>query len=620
MNDTVDQYKKKLTSCDQLCEIIKPGSRVFLSSGPSMPVKTVTEINSAPHVSLQDLEIIQLITLGNYIKLDGSSSAKYRLKTFNTGESISRDIRSGKVDFIPSHLAEIPFIFTSGAIGIDVAIVQTSPPDRRGFMCLGIAIDVATIVIRTASIVVAEVNPNVPVTAGETMIHIDQVDYIIESDFPLLERPTKSSDDIIDKIGWHVTNIIEDGSTVALHAGRVFDAVARHLVTKHDLRIYSHVISDWVIDLIESGAIAVERGMRNLNPVTTSYCYGSRRLYDYVDRNPMFEFLPLLRITYPSSMQRIRRLVSVMYVKKIDLSGESVVFPSGDNLLSGYESKLNFAVGAAFSRGGKAIVALRSMDQDGSSNVVLRHPDTGEQVRSTLGVTRYVVTEFGVANLFGKSIRERTLAMIDIAHPAHRRILLEQAKMAGHLYPDQIYVIENALQYPVSLETVKSLRDGVEVKFRPIKPSDEDMMRRLFYTFSDESKYLRYFAKVRIMPHERMQEYVNIDYENTLSIVGLVQHHGADRIVAEARYSLDERSGMHEMAYLVDEEFQGKGIASFMASYLLQIAADRGIPQVSASVLPQNEKMLRIFAKCGFPLTQKLVDGVMHCVFTLQGE
>jgi len=304
-----------------------------------------------------------------------------------------------------------------------------------------------------------------------------------------------------------------------------------------------------------------------------------------------------------------------MNVKKIDLSGESVVFHSGDNLISGYESKLNFAVGAAFSRGGKAIVALRSLDQHGNSNIMIQPSESFEQMRSTLGVTRYVITEYGVASLFGKSIRERALAMIDIAHPNHRERLLEDAKKEGYVYQDQVYRLENALHYPVSLETVKTFKDGIEVRFRPIKHSDEDMMRRLFYNFSDESKYLRYFARIRIMPHEQMQEYVNIDYDQTLSIVGIVQQKGAERIIAEARYAFDERDSAHEMAFIVDEEYQGFGIASFLAKYLLKIGRERGITKMTANVLPQNDAMKHVFEKAGVPFNRKLDEGVIRFEF-----
>lgn len=608
-------YDAKKIDFNKLCEIIKPGFRVFLSSGPAMPISTVEQMMKSDAVGLQDLEIIQLITMGDYLKTD-INQYKYRLKTFNTGESISKDIEQGKADFVPAHLVEIPFIFSSGAIGIDAAIIQTSLPDHRGFMSLGIANDVANIVIENAKTVIAEVNPYVPVTMGDTSVHIDTVDFIIESKVPLIEREYKRYDEVMDKIGWHIANLIDDGSVLALHVGRQYDALARHLHNKRELKVHSHVVSDWIIDLIESGAIKLDRGLRNVAPVTLSYCYGTRMLYNYVDRNPLFEFLPLMRLTYPTLLHRIPRLVSVMNVKKIDISGESVVFHSGDNLLSGYESKLNFAVGAAFSRGGKAIVALRSIDQQGDSNIVLKHTET-ELVRSTLGVTRYVVTEYGTANLFGKSIRERALALIDIAHPSHRLALLNQAKETGLVYPDQIYVVENIINYPITLETMKTFKNGLHVKFRPIKPSDEDLMRRLFYQFSDESKYLRYFARIRTMPHKQMQSYVNIDYDSILSIVGIFQHAGTERIVAEARYGYNEIEKSHELAFIVDEEFQGRGIATFLTRYLMNIARSRTIKKMSANVLPQNEKMIKVFEKCGVPYSQRFEEGVMHYDFHL---
>jgi RimJ/RimL family protein N-acetyltransferase len=209
------------------------------------------------------------------------------------------------------------------------------------------------------------------------------------------------------------------------------------------------------------------------------------------------------------------------------------------------------------------------------------------------------------------------IAIIDIAHPKHREKLLDLAKSFGYAYPDQIYVCADSCNYPSDIETVKTFKDGLEVKFKPIRPSDEDMMRRLFYEFSDESKYLRYFAKVLIMPHKEMQKYVNIDYEKVFSIVGVVTDHRTERIIAEARYALDPESGAYEMAFLVDEEFQGRGIGTFMLGYLLKIARERGIKKLSATVLPQNTKMLKVFGKAEVKPKMKSSDGVIELRFEL---
>ena len=596
-------YRSKMISTDQVLEKLKPGQKIFATSGVAAPGKVMSAIAQSDASNIRDLEIIQLITLGKYLT-SPNESRQYRLKTFNIGESISKDIADGKVDFIPANLMELPYIFLSGAVSVDVAIILTSPPDDKGFVSLGVAVDVANIVIKQASLVIAEINPNMPVTHGETVIHLSSVDFIVESDLPLIERENKPYDEIIDRIGWNISNLIEDGATVALHVGRIFNAVADHLKQKKNLGILTHVVSDWAIDLIESGAISLDRSRYTGGLITSCYCYGSRALYDYVNRNPIFEFYPIARLSNPFVVRRIKSLIGIMNVKKIDISGELVIFHSGDNLLTGYESKLGFAMAATISKNGKAIVALNSVDKEGRSNIVIRHAWETDNTHSTLGVVKYIVTEYGVANLFGKSIRERVLAMIDIAHPDHRESLLEQAKAMNYVYADQIYIARHAAQYPAMLETRKSLKDRLEVKIRPIKPSYEDMMRQLFYNFSDESKYFRYFANKPVMPHKEMQKYVNIDYQDTLSIVAIVEKGRNERIIAEARYAYGKREGAHEVAFIVDEEFQGKGVATFMLNYLIKIARNRAIGEFIAYVLPRNEAMLKVFEKAKVPITR----------------
>ncbi len=608
-------YRSKIISTDQLLGKIKPGQKIFVSSGVAAPGKSLMAITQSDSNNIRDLVIIQLITLGDY--LSHSGDRQYRLKTFNVGESISKELAEGKVDFIPANLMELPYIFLSGAVAVDVAIIQTTVPDDKGFVSLGVAVDVASIVVKQASLVIAEINPNMPVTNGETSIHVSNIDYIIESDLPLIERENKPYDAITDRIGWNISNMIEDGATVGLHVGRIFNAVAAHLKNKKNLGIVTHVVSDWAIDLINSGAIALDRSRFNGGLITTSYCYGSRALYEYVHRNPIFEFYPLDQLGNPFVVRRVKSLIGIMNVKKIDISGESVIFHSGDNLLSGYESKLGFALAATISKRGKAIVALNSVDKQGNSNIVIRHDGKIDSPHSTLGVVKYIVTEYGVANLFGKSIRERAIAMIDIAHPDHREDLLNQAKALNYVYADQIYVARHAANYPAGLETRKSLRDGLEIKIRPIKSSDEDMMRGLFYNFSDEAKYFRYFTSKTVMPHKEMQTYVNIDYDKVLSVVAIVEKGRNERIIAEARYAYDKREDAYEIAFIVDEEFQGKGVATFMLNYLIKIARDRGIARFTAYVLPRNEAMLKVFEKSNLTTTRALEDDAIALHFDL---
>ncbi len=585
---------EKYTSVKKVIGMIRPGSKIFLSSAASIPRLFVSELTASVNPNILDLELIQLNTLGDFLNTDEKSKTRYRLKTFSTGESIIKRIHSGEVDFIPSNLMDIPVIFSGKSQRIDAAVVTVSPPDSKGFMSLGISSDIAKIVIKQAKLVVAEVNHAMPVTYGDTFIHTDQVNCIITSDIPIPEREKKTYDQAMGKIGFHVSNLIDDGSTVVLHVGRIYDAIADNLKNKRDLGIYTNVVSDWVIDLLECGAISAERDRVKGGQVTTSYCYGSRKLYDFISYNHIFEFHPITELANPLNIRKISNLISILNVKRIDVTGELIIFYSGDNLLSGYESKLNFFAGAAFSKNGKSIIVLNSVDKDGKSNIVVTHENEEDMARGTLGIARYVVTEYGIANLFGRSIRERVLAMIGIAHPDHREDLLEKAKKIGYAYRDQIFSRENSVNYPESLETAKVFRDSLDVKIRPIKPSDEDMMRDLFYQFSDEAKYLRYFSRVSSMPHRNMQRYVNIDYDKTLSIVVVLETESIQKIIAEARYSYYEAEKVYELAFIVNEMYQGRGISGFLLEYLLGIAKERGIKNLCARVFFENSKMIKV--------------------------
>ncbi len=610
-----ENFTNRIIDAKKLLELITPGNRIFLTSGPATPAVAARELTTSEKLLNYDLEIIQIFSAGDIINAGTCARNNIRLKTFRNGQSLS-DESGGNEDYVPANILEIPYIFGTRAIEIDVAIISTSPPDKRGFMSLGVAVDVADTVIKNAKIVVAEVNQNMPVTSGESSIHVDQVHYAIMGNEPLLEREHVDYDQMQDRIGWHVSNLIQDGSTVVLHVGRVFDAIAVHLMSKRNLGILTNVISDWAMGLVEAGAVSVDRKRENGGQISTSYCYGSKELYDYVDRNQLFGFYPVAKLSNPLTIKDIPRLISIMNVEKIDITASWVMVYERDDLLSGYESKFNFAAGTAFSGSGRVLYVLKSVDRNGESNIVISHNRDNDRIRSTLSAARYVVTEYGVAMLFGRSIRERAMALIEIAHPDHRERLFNQAKEAGLIYPDQIYR-SIAANYPARLETMKTFRDGLELKIRPIRASDEDGMRRLFYKFSDEAKYYRYFSNVRVMPHRNMQKYLSVDYEKILSLVAVHQQGNIERIVAEARYAAYPDGHASEMAFLVDEGYQGKGIATFMANYLIKVARDRGIKKLTASVLAQNSKMLMVFDRLSVTPTKQYDGDTVELDFDL---
>ncbi|MFC1669742.1 acetyl-CoA hydrolase/transferase family protein [Spirochaetota bacterium] len=431
---TQEEYIKKIINFDDLVSIIQPGGSIFISSGPAIPSFSVKNLISSDKFEGYDLKIIQLFTIGDFFDDDKGESSKYRLVNFRIAGGLSNETDTGRTDFVPSNLKEIPYIFESGAVDIDVAIITTSRPDRHGYMSLGIAIDVAQIILRKAKIVIAEINPHMPITYGETTVHVDQVHNIIESNEPLLERERKEYGDAEDEIGSHISKLIEDGSTVILHAGSIFDAIASHIKGKKDIGIYTNVISDWVIDLIESGTISFNRERSSGGLVSTSYCYGTSELYKYIDQKQIFRFYPISQLADPYRIRNVSNLVSIMNVEKIDITASTVVFFSTDDLLSGFQSKFNFAVGTALSDSGKVIFAIRSTDREGKSNIVISHDSGMTRLRSTLNIIRYVVTEYGIADLFGKTVRERVHLLIGLAHPNHRENLLSEAKENGYIF------------------------------------------------------------------------------------------------------------------------------------------------------------------------------------------
>jgi hypothetical protein len=355
-----DDFNNKIIDENKLISLIEPGNRIFLSSGSAMPVRVAKAIATSENLLGYDLEIIQITAARDYFTDESSSNRNYRYKTFHSGETAFEEGYSGKKDYYPANLLEIPYLFAIQAIEIDIAVVAASPPDKRGYMNLGIAIDVADEVIKNAAVVIAEVNPNIPITYGDTLIHVDQVDHIIFSDEPLIERKRTPYDSLQDRIGWHVSNLIPDGATVVMHVGRLFDAIAHHLKTKKDLGILTNAVSDWVIDLVEAGAISRDRKRELGGQINTSYCYGTQKLYDYVNNNPLIGFYPITKLATPLIIRRIPKLISIMNVEKIDVTASRVLVYAGDDLLSGEQDPMGEKEAQYKSKQGKiAVLAVR---------------------------------------------------------------------------------------------------------------------------------------------------------------------------------------------------------------------------------------------------------------------
>ena len=601
-------WKTHCVSTDRALSKIEPGMHIFIGTGTSEPRTLVNALMSSKGYNLEDLTLIQLLSFGDAVSYNALESHRYRLKTFFSGWVSAQAITAGRVDLIPARFSRIPLLMRDGLIPIDVAFLQITPPNENGYCSFGLGVDVARRVMKQAGFVVAEINENIPFTLGDTFVHIDEFDMLVQAQAPPFYYPKYPVDPVFYKIAENAASVIDDGSCVAFTYGPIYEALARQLAKKKDLGIHTPFFTDALMELAESGAVTNrEKGMF-LGRSLTTYALGSKKLMAWLNKNPMVEFQGIDKVFNPLQIGRNKKFVMVLPVRRVDLSGRVALHSRTANVAADPGQIADILNGAELSRGGYNIVALPSRNRNGVANIRLFLNDTSDQL-SFPECIDLVVTEYGVAHIRGRSLRERAQALIEIAHPKDRPGLVEGGKKENLLYPDQMFIADSALFYPKEIETTHRFKDDLQVRFRAIKPSDEEQMRRLFYRFSDDAIYYRYFAPIKTMPHAKMQAYVNVDYREVLSVVGLVGEPGSQTIIAEARIAKHPDKPFMDMAFVVDEQYQGFGIASFLLKMLTRLAKERGAVKITADVLSSNRAMLKVFEKSEYPLTGKLDGG-----------
>ncbi|GAB4266952.1 MAG: hypothetical protein Kow0092_20090 [Deferrisomatales bacterium] len=608
------RYAPKVARRDRALSMIRRAAKIFVGSACGEPQFLVDGL-ARQASTIGDSEILHILTLGVAPYADEKFSRLFRHNAFFIGDNTRKAVAEGRADYTPVYLSELPALFRSRKIRVDAALIQVTPPDPHGYVSLGVSVDVTKAAVESAGLVIAEVNPHMPRTLGDSFIPVDRIDALVEHPSPVIEYLPPPPDEVAMRIGRNIAKLVSDGATIQIGIGAVPNAAVRALADKKDLGVHTEMFSDWLLDLVRAGAVTNRRKTLHRGKVVASFCMGSRALYDFIDNNPMVELHPSEYTNDPYIIGQNEKMISINTALEIDLTGQVCSDSIGHQFYSGIGGQVDFIRGSARSPGGKPIIALPSTARNESVSRIVPQLSPGAGVVTTRASVRYVVTEWGCADLFGKTIRERAMALINVAHPRFRKELLEAAKRLHYVYPDQI--IPSALDlYPEQYERPEEVA-GTRVLLRPVKPTDEPLLKDLFYSLSDESVYRRYFSVIHYMPHERLQEELDLDYSTRMALAAVVESERGEEMIGLAQYVLDESTNYAEAAFLVRDDWQGKGLGGRLVRHLVEIARDQGVKGITAVVMPENRPMLHLFYKLGFTVESRMEEGEYHLVFDI---
>jgi len=606
-----DKYAQMIATATDAIRRIRPGQRIFVGTGCAQPQDLVQALTLRSS-ELPDTEIVHLLTIGEAPYAHKKLSHSFSVNSFFIADNVRDVIQEGLGSYTPIFLSDIPQLFRSGQMPLDVALIQVTPPDERGMCSLGISVDIVKSAAENAGLVIAQVNPGMPRTHGDSSLHVYDIDLLVPTDAPLIEFAPEEPTEITRRIGQFVASLVEDGATMELGIGSIPHSVLEFLRDKKDLGIHTEMLTDSVIDLIESGVINGARKSIDRGKVVASFCMGTRRLYDYIHDNPVFSFHPTEYVNDPFLIGQQAKMVAINVALEIDLTGQVCADSLGDRFFSGIGGQVDFNRGAARSAGGKAIIAMPSTARDGTISRIVSRLTSGAGVVTTRGDVHYVVTEHGVAYLHGKSVQERALALIAIADPSFRPRLLRDAIDLKYVRSEMADVEGRIIVGPQDLKTKVLLEDGTQVSIRPMHPTDEPRMKELFYALSQQSVYYRFMSHLKRFPQKQLQNFVFIDHRNEVAFVATVPEAHGEEIIATGGYFLDPMTNRAEVAFVVRDEWHGRGIGTFLMRYLTTVARRNGIAGLTAEVLRQNKSMQAVLHNCGCKVTTRLAGEVYH--------
>lgn len=625
---TLDQWKQlypdKFASENRIFKHIRRGDRIFIGTGCGHPqylvLALINYLSSHPG-ELFDAEVFQMWSLGTAPYANEKFKHHFRHNSFFIGDNTREAVNQGLADYTPIFLSQTPNLFYRKLVPIDVALIQTSPPDEHGYLSLGVSVDITKAAIENAGLVIAQVNARMPRVHGDGFIHLKDVDFVIPYDEPVLEYRAEVDDEgVVQQIGKYASRLIQDGDTIQIGYGSTPNAILPHLDNKKHLGVHTELLTDGVIALMKAGVIDNSQKTLNRGRTIATFCMGTQETYDYIHDNPAIEFRTADYTNSPLVIARQAHMTAINSALEIDLTGQVSAETIGRTFFRGIGGHADFMRGAILAPHGKTIITVPSTAQgDTISRIV---PSLGEGAGVTLnrGDIHYIVTEYGIAYLQGKNIRERAMALIAIAHPKFKPWLIEEAKKRNLIYQDQAFIPGEKGEYPAELEIYKTTKSGLEIFLRPVKISDEPLLKEFYYACSDESLYRRFMSMLKSVSHERLQTYAVVDYTQDMVILALIKEgEEKEEVIGIGQYSVDDVTHTADIAFAVKDEYQGHGVGTELLKHLTLLAKKQGLLGFTADVLFDNVSMLHVFDKMGFDTKKQFDSGVYRLKMMFRG-
>ena len=606
-----DDYVEKTKSAEEAIRLIQPGKRVFIGSSCGEPQHLVRVLSETSKI-LTDLEIVRLLALERTpltLIANQSKTQSMNIRSFYLGSGKVRGVAENKRFITPMNLSDIPRLFKSRKLPIHVALIQVTPPDDFGWLSLGVSVDITLAAALSADLVIAEVNPKMPRVLGQSFIHVNDVDVFVEHEEDILTIGDLPEMKAANTIGKLISRLIDDGSTIQIGLGTTSQATLLALSEKNDLGVHTQYLTDDMMHLVARGVITNRKKGFNDGKLVASSAIGTQMLYEFLHDNPAVDFRPSDYVNNPGIISRHHRMVSMNVAMAMDLTGQVAADALSHNYYSGVTGMLDFVRGAARAEDGKSIIMLTSTStSDGKSRIVPMLEDTAVVVPR--GDVHYVVTEYGAVNLFGKSLQERAMAMISIAHPDFREELFHKAKERGLLGEERSLNESMHGVYPVELEETRKI-DGQTVAIRPSKPVDERRIQEHFYNMDTDDIVSRFFHEKHSFVRDDLEDLLEVDYIKNLTIVAVVGEFGFGKVVAVGEYLLNPANNMAEVAFSVDREYQGKGLGKIVINKLAEAARENGIVGFFAYTSTGNKGMIRLFKSLPYKVKTKFEEDMI---------